>query len=369
MQSRTGRAKRTPDGPVAQLDRASDYESEGRAFESLRVHHFPFHAQCLASPLGHCAGIAVGFGIFRKDYPFIQVSAPMPLDPFVLLVGASGRVGRMVLWHWPKQGALAVMPTCRSVTRTGTASVIWSPLDGPRGLLEALAARGQFPVAMVMLAGVTPGPGRDAAALGGNRALAEACLNAAKLAGIGRVMLASSSAVYGVDPQGRAFDETTAPQPVAPYGHAKLKMEQCAEPWRQAGLEVCALRIGNVAGADALLGRAAGLDGARLQVDTFDDGQGPLRSYIGAASLVRVLSGLATTPAPLPPVLNLAAPHPVRMTALCEAAGLPFDLVQAPPTAHQSITLDCTLLQSLVPMSAKDSDPADMVQQWKATLS
>ncbi len=28
-----------PDGPVAQLDRASDYESEGRMFESCRVHH------------------------------------------------------------------------------------------------------------------------------------------------------------------------------------------------------------------------------------------------------------------------------------------------------------------------------------------
>ncbi len=27
--------------PVAQLDRASDYESEGRVFESRRVHHFP----------------------------------------------------------------------------------------------------------------------------------------------------------------------------------------------------------------------------------------------------------------------------------------------------------------------------------------
>lgn len=26
-------------GPVAQLDRALDYESKGRAFESLRVHH------------------------------------------------------------------------------------------------------------------------------------------------------------------------------------------------------------------------------------------------------------------------------------------------------------------------------------------
>ncbi len=27
--------------PLAQLDRASDYESEGREFESLRVHFFP----------------------------------------------------------------------------------------------------------------------------------------------------------------------------------------------------------------------------------------------------------------------------------------------------------------------------------------
>src|SRR3546814_2720927 len=36
------RSKAPLHAPVAQLDRASDYESEGRAFESLRVHHnFP----------------------------------------------------------------------------------------------------------------------------------------------------------------------------------------------------------------------------------------------------------------------------------------------------------------------------------------
>jgi hypothetical protein len=29
----------SPYAPVAQLDRASDYESEGREFESLRAHH------------------------------------------------------------------------------------------------------------------------------------------------------------------------------------------------------------------------------------------------------------------------------------------------------------------------------------------
>jgi hypothetical protein len=32
---------RTTLAPVAQLDRASDYESEGHRFESCRVHHTP----------------------------------------------------------------------------------------------------------------------------------------------------------------------------------------------------------------------------------------------------------------------------------------------------------------------------------------
>ena len=38
--------------PVAQLDRASDYESEGRAFESLRAHHtsiIAFGGACAAA--------------------------------------------------------------------------------------------------------------------------------------------------------------------------------------------------------------------------------------------------------------------------------------------------------------------------------
>ena len=34
---------RTSNAPVAQLDRASDYESEGRTFESFRAHHSPYH--------------------------------------------------------------------------------------------------------------------------------------------------------------------------------------------------------------------------------------------------------------------------------------------------------------------------------------
>jgi hypothetical protein len=36
---------RTYRAPLAQLDRASDYESEGREFESLRARHMPFFSR------------------------------------------------------------------------------------------------------------------------------------------------------------------------------------------------------------------------------------------------------------------------------------------------------------------------------------
>lgn len=285
----------------------------------------------------------------------------------VLIVGAGGRVGRLVAAHWPN---LTNAPPLWAANRAGGADLQWSPLtDGPTPLLRQLG--GQTPAALVMLAGVTPGPGVDEAALSANRALALACLEAARKAGIGRVLLASSSAVYGLSPSGMPFDETTAPAPLSPYGRAKLLMEQSVDPARDAGLQVCALRIGNVAGADALLyshtGRPAH-QSAPLAIDVFADGLGPLRSYIGAASFARVLAQLATIPAPLPPVLNIAAPDPVRMVALAKAAGLPFRMVPAPPTAHQSITLDCRRLAQLCDLPDSDSLPETMVQQWQKAL-
>ena len=52
LHHRARKAKRPPSGPIAQLDRASDYESEGRAFESLWVRQRSFRCQftkCRAS--------------------------------------------------------------------------------------------------------------------------------------------------------------------------------------------------------------------------------------------------------------------------------------------------------------------------------
>ena len=51
-----GRYCAPPNAPVAQLDRASDFESEGREFESLRARHLRQHAATRASCAKRIAG-------------------------------------------------------------------------------------------------------------------------------------------------------------------------------------------------------------------------------------------------------------------------------------------------------------------------
>ena len=274
----------------------------------------------------------------------------------VLLTGASGRVGRMVLRHWPA-AAVPVVPQYRRTPPTG--ALLWDPMEGARALVEYQARRGQKFGTLVMLAGVVPGEGRD---LSQNRILAEATLAAAHLAGIPRVLLASSSAVYG---PGEHITEDTACAPDNAYGAAKLEMEAVGHAWRDRGLEVCALRIGNVAGADALLlnvARGAG----EITLDVFADGAGPLRSYIGARTMAQVLATLCLHEGALPLALNIAAPGPVTMAALAQAARASIRPRTAPPTAHQRITLDCTRLAALHAFAPEDSTPSEMVRQWRA---
>ena len=279
----------------------------------------------------------------------------------ILLTGASGRVGRMIRACWPDAApGLVLTPQYRRTAPRG--ALAWDPLDGPGPLLAHIARTGRRPSAIVALAGVTPGPGRD---LGLNRGLAEATLAAAAKAGVRRVLLASSSAVYGVG-DGTPFAEDAPCAPINPYGTAKREMEAACLRWRARGLDICALRIGNVAGADALLRNVAraGAGGA-VVIDRFADGGGPVRSYIGSATLAAVLATLVRHPGPLPVALNIAAPEPVAMTALAEAAGAQIGMRPAPPGAHQHITLDCRRLAACYPFDARDSTAKEMVRQWR----
>lgn len=271
-----------------------------------------------------------------------------------VFLGMSGRVGRLIRPFLPDEAVLA--------GRRGP-GLIWDLEDGPAALLGHAARQGA-PSALVVLAGVTPATGPDMTA---NAALARAAMAAAQAAGVGRVLLASSAAVYGRAPQSdpeRPHHEADPLAPASAYGAAKRAMEAAALPFRDAGLEVCALRIGNVAGADALLLNAPG----PVRLDRFADGGGPVRSYIGPETLARVLITLCDPGLTLPPALNLAAPRPVTMRALAEAAGFRWSWAPAPETAVQWQILDCRALAALAPIGDSEGCAAVLIDQWhKAT--
>ena len=73
-------------------------------------------------------------------------------------------------------------------------------------------------------------------------------LEAARAAGVRRVVMASSSAVYGDDPE-MPKREGMAPRPISPYASSKLADEGLCEVWARCyGLETVALRYFNVYG-------------------------------------------------------------------------------------------------------------------------
>ena len=227
---------------------------------------------------------------------------------------------------------------------------------------EAGAVAGH--AALVALGGVTSG---DAAALDGNRAAALWALEAARAYGVPRVLLASSAAVYGRS-AGPCRAEA-APSPANAYGAAKAAMEAAATEWvarHPDGPRVTVLRLGNVAGADALFGNLT--PGAVPVIDVWPDGATPRRSYIGPLALARVLQALAAAP-DLPPVLNVAAPGTVAMGDLATAAGHAWTKAPAPPGALRALQLDTGPLQARVPLPAAAATAAGLVAEWRTATA
>jgi len=277
----------------------------------------------------------------------------------VVLVGSTGHVGSMVRRAWevdPLSGVEAVYQT-RSSVGLKHGDLAWSPLDGAKPLGDWVEVTGRVD-AMVVLAGVIPASGKD---LFLNASIAQACIEAALSVGIKRILLASSSAVYGAGKDG-PYCEDDVLHPEGEYGQSKVQMEAVCESLRDACIEICCLRIGNVAGADALLLNAGK---GNIKLDQFPSGGHPVRSYIGPGCLARTLSSLVNSPLPLPHYINVAAPNSVSMKDIVEAAGLPWHPVIASEGRHESITLDCSALSRFHAFSAEDSSAINMVEEWQ----
>jgi len=241
----------------------------------------------------------------------------------------------------------------QSRRETGPDWTVFDPLQDPGAL--ARAAKGA--TAILCLAGVTSARAGAGGDMGDNTALAEAAIRAGAVCGAA-VFLASSAAVYGN--QAGLLDETSPLLGQSAYGRAKADMEaRGAALAAELGVPVCALRIGNIAGTDAILG--GWKPGFRL--DRFADGRSPRRSYIGPATLARVLGALMVAEN-LPAVLNIATPGKVEMGALLDAAGLAWAAQPAPEAAIPEVVLSVRALLAFVTLSARDGLAQTLVDEW-----
>ena len=250
-------------------------------------------------------------------------------SPRPLILGASGRLGRALARAWP-----ADAPAPLRQSRGGAGDTLaWDILNAPAPALPAIGG-------IVVLAGVTHG---SSAALALNTPLAQAGAGLGVRLGV-PVLIASSQAVYG--PQPGLMREDQALRPASDYGCAKAAMEAAV-----TGPHVTHLRIGNVAGCDAL---AAAVARGGVVLDRFADGQGPRRAYCTPADLARVLIALIAAPA-RPAVVNVARPGLVAMAEVLAAAGVPFDWTSASPDALPEMALDVTLLQGICRLPPADA--------------
>jgi nucleoside-diphosphate-sugar epimerase len=251
-----------------------------------------------------------------------------------VILGAGGKLGRLLRQVYPGPA--------KWFTRTDV------DVQDASALKQALTGAD----AVICLAGVTH-TGTQPMAL--NCTLAKAVLDAAAAVGAGRVILFSSAAVYGHTPG--CLHEEGPIAPLSAYGAAKAQMEQMAATHAHPSTT---LRLGNVAGADAILGHWK----PGFTLDTFADGTTPKRSYIGPNALARALFDL-TQAGPLPALINVAAPGSVEMGALLDAAELAWQSRPATDATIANVTLDTTTLLPFTTFHPRDGTARGIVADWR----
>ncbi|QFT93074.1 RmlD substrate binding domain protein [Roseovarius sp. THAF9] len=259
----------------------------------------------------------------------------------ILITGSGERLGRLLYAARERDDA----PGAEIQSRNAGRDVQWQP--------GATAARLPDCDALVALWGATSGSAEELAV---NARLVALSRQVAQGCGARVVFHLSSAAVYG---PGARLAETARIAPRTRYGAAKVEMERRVREGRASARE-CVLRLANVVGADSLAG-ALTSDGT-VTLDRFDGGRGPVRSYIGATDLLRVLRALAEAEADnLHFALNIAAPAPVAMDDLARAAGKRVAWRTAPAEAVQEVSLDTGLLQSVLPTLRLTSDADELI--------
>ncbi len=153
-------------------------------------------------------------------------------------------------------------------------------------------------------------------------------LEAARQAGVRRVVQASSCAVYGNTEQ-LPVNEQVPPQPLSPYATTKLAAEQWGQLYNDLyGLETVALRFFNVYGPRqdpvspyaAVVPRFVAALRAGKQPTIFGDGQ-QSRDFIYVGDIVQGLWMAATAPGIGGAVFNVGSGHSWSILELAQLVG------------------------------------------------
>lgn len=168
----------------------------------------------------------------------------------------------------------------------------------------------------------------------------EFLLEAARKAGVKRVVLASSAAVYG-DSEAMPLDEQTPLRPLSPYAVSKRVDELYAEMYtRSFGLEVAALRYFNVYGPrqrpDSMYAAAVPIFTRRLldgkPVTIYGDGS-QTRDLVYVGDIVRANLIASEHPAAPGQVFNVCSGTEIRVIDLVETLMKLFPNAPAPQFA------------------------------------
>jgi UDP-glucose 4-epimerase len=174
----------------------------------------------------------------------------------ILVTGGAGYVGSISVEHLVESGHEVVVLD-NGVTHNPSADLLGSPIVrgtyGDQAFVADLLSSRHIDAVLHCAARSLVGESVREPALyfGENFAGGLALLNGMRDAGVGRLVISSTAAVYG-EPEASPISEDAPLRPVNPYGETKRALEAAAGWYARAyGLRVAALRYFNVAGATA----------------------------------------------------------------------------------------------------------------------
>jgi UDP-glucose 4-epimerase len=224
----------------------------------------------------------------------------------ILVTGGAGYVGSVSVEHLV-EARHEVVVLDNGATSNPAANLLGAPLVdgsyGDRALVADLLAAHRIEAVLHCAARSLVGESMRAPALyfGENVAGGIALLDAMRDAGVGRLVISSTAAVYG-EPESSPIREDAPLRPINVYGESKRALEAAAGWYGRAyGLRVAALRYFNVAGASMLNGEvhepethlipnilraARGLSELTLFGDDYPTPDGtPIRDYLHVVDL------------------------------------------------------------------------------------